>query len=143
MLDLLQTIHKRADYSWQQSRQKLALSFLWRHPIKDNYSSKDYFYICVGHLQDRGFCLPDPAEQSAIEERRKKEDLEKEIANVKREYEEKQKRKKDRENDGNADDAASTSDKKKNQPGDDKVEKSAKLEAGGKVRLLFVNIKIW
>ncbi|MCJ1310249.1 hypothetical protein MMC25_003911 [Agyrium rufum] len=55
--------------------------------------SKDFFYICRGHLLDRGFCSPiiDEAEAAA---KKKQAELEKEIELVKKEYEEKLKRKK-------------------------------------------------
>ncbi|KAL8689814.1 MAG: hypothetical protein Q9218_004599 [Villophora microphyllina] len=58
---------------------------------------KDHFYVCPGHLKDRGFCTPiiDEAEAAA---KKKKEDLDREIELIKKEYEEKlKKRKKSKE----------------------------------------------
>ncbi|MCJ1229944.1 hypothetical protein MMC12_006615 [Toensbergia leucococca] len=59
---------------------------------------KDYFYVCQGHLKDRGFCssVGDDAEAAA---RKKKEEMDREIELVKKEYEEKieKKRKKAKE----------------------------------------------
>jgi len=57
------------------------------------YAKQDFFYICVGHLKDKSFCLPDASEAAALAERKKKEEMDREIEAVKREYEEKQKRK--------------------------------------------------
>ena len=54
---------------------------------------QDYFYICQGHLKDRGFASPivDEADAAA---KKKKEELDREIELVKQEYEEKMKNKK-------------------------------------------------
>ncbi|KAF2256311.1 DUF1742-domain-containing protein [Trematosphaeria pertusa] len=57
---------------------------------------KDFFYICVGHLSDRGFCQPDADEAAAAATRKKKEELDREIELVKKEYEEKQKLKREK-----------------------------------------------
>ncbi|KAK7732947.1 hypothetical protein SLS57_000891 [Botryosphaeria dothidea] len=59
-------------------------------------SSKDFFYICPGHLKDRGFCEPDADEAAAVAEKKKKEDMDREIQKIKEEYEEKQRRKKEK-----------------------------------------------
>ncbi|CAF9920885.1 MAG: hypothetical protein ALECFALPRED_001655 [Alectoria fallacina] len=55
--------------------------------------NKDYFYVCPGHLKDRGFCTPiiDEAEVAA---KKKKEEMDREIELVKKEYEDKIKKKK-------------------------------------------------
>ena len=58
--------------------------------------NKDYFYICPAHLKDRNFALPTEDEAKAIEEKKKKEALDKEIQLVKKEYEEKLQRKKEK-----------------------------------------------
>ena len=58
--------------------------------------SKDFFYICPSHLKDRNFAVPTEEEAKALEERRKKEELDKEIEKIKAEYEEKLKKKKDK-----------------------------------------------
>ncbi|KAI9714401.1 MAG: hypothetical protein M1820_000362 [Bogoriella megaspora] len=54
--------------------------------------NKDHFYICVGHLKDKGFCQPIVDEAEAAAEK-KRQELEQEIEKVKKEYEEKQKKK--------------------------------------------------
>ncbi|KAI6843025.1 hypothetical protein KC340_g1259 [Hortaea werneckii] len=51
----------------------------------------DYFYICPGHLKDGKFAIAKDAEDLA--EKKRKEDLDKEIESVKKEYEEKMKKK--------------------------------------------------
>ncbi|MCJ1237135.1 hypothetical protein MMC14_005119 [Varicellaria rhodocarpa] len=55
--------------------------------------NRDFFYVCRGHLKDRGFCSPiiDEAEMAA---KKKKEELDHEIEQIKKEYEEKMKKKK-------------------------------------------------
>jgi len=58
--------------------------------------NKDYFYICPAHLKDKNFAVPTDDEAKAMEERKKKEDLDKEIELIKKEYEEKLKRKKEK-----------------------------------------------
>jgi hypothetical protein len=57
---------------------------------------QDFFYICIGHLADRKFCVPDTEEAAAAEARKKKEELDREIELVKKEYEEKQKLKREK-----------------------------------------------
>ncbi|KAF2013800.1 DUF1742-domain-containing protein [Aaosphaeria arxii CBS 175.79] len=58
--------------------------------------NKDFFYICIGHLSDRGFCQPDADEVAAAAARKKKEEMDREIEKVKKEYEEKQRLKKEK-----------------------------------------------
>ncbi|KAL8770341.1 MAG: hypothetical protein Q9209_003977 [Squamulea sp. 1 TL-2023] len=58
---------------------------------------KDHFYVCPGHLKDRGFCTPiiDEIEAAA---KKKQEELDHEIERIKAEYAEKlKKRKKSKE----------------------------------------------
>jgi hypothetical protein len=52
---------------------------------------KDFFYTCKGHLKDKGFAAPiiDAAEAAA---KKKKEELDREIEIIKKEYEEKMKK---------------------------------------------------
>ncbi|KAI0853949.1 DUF1742-domain-containing protein [Daldinia vernicosa] len=57
--------------------------------------NKDFFYVCPGHLKDRGFCSP-IIDHDAIAAKKKKE-MEDEIERVKKEYEEKQRKKKEKE----------------------------------------------
>ncbi|MCJ1452681.1 hypothetical protein MMC28_003024 [Mycoblastus sanguinarius] len=58
--------------------------------------NKDYFYVCPGHLKDRGFASPiiDEAEAAA---KKKKDEMDREIELIKKEYEEKMKKKKEKE----------------------------------------------
>jgi len=58
--------------------------------------SRDYFYICASHLKDRNFALPDADEVKSLEERRKKEELDREVEAVKREFEEKMRKKREK-----------------------------------------------
>lgn len=77
---------------------------------------KDYFYVCPGHLSDRGYCTPivDEAEAAA---KKKKEELDREIELIKKEYEEKiKKRKKSKE--------SKEKDKSKDKSKDEKPEKT-------------------
>lgn len=77
---------------------------------------KDFFYICAGHLTDRGFAIPDKDEAAAAEARKKKAELDAEIALVKKEYAEKIKKKADKK-------ASKDKDGKDKSKGDDKQEK--------------------
>jgi hypothetical protein len=51
---------------------------------------QDFFYICTSHLSDRGFASP-IVDAEAEAAKKKKELMDKEIAKIKQEYEEKQK----------------------------------------------------
>ncbi|KAF2229353.1 DUF1742-domain-containing protein [Viridothelium virens] len=102
--------------------------------------NKDHFYVCVGHLKDRGFCLPivDEAEAAA---QKKHQELEEEIEKVKKEYEEKQKRKaekrkekkkegkgkdsKEKKEEGKSEDAEDAEDEKEKE---DKIKELSKSE---------------
>ena len=77
---------------------------------------QDFFYICPGHLKDKGFCSPDADEAAALEEKKKKEELDKEVEAVKKEYEEKQLLKQEKRK------------KKEKEKGKDKAEKKAEDE---------------
>ncbi|KAI0604044.1 DUF1742-domain-containing protein, partial [Pyrenophora tritici-repentis] len=46
-------------------------------------NNKDFFYICAGHLSDRGFCLPEADEAKRVEEEKKKDELDREIEAIK------------------------------------------------------------
>lgn len=59
-------------------------------------NNKDFFYICAGHLIDKGFCQPDPDETAAIAANKNKDEMDAEIEKVKKEYEEKQKLKREK-----------------------------------------------
>ncbi|KAF2199687.1 DUF1742-domain-containing protein [Delitschia confertaspora ATCC 74209] len=82
--------------------------------------NKDFFYICVGHLKDKGFCQPDAAEAAAVAAK-KKEELEQEIRKVVKEYEEKKQRKKEKQKEKDkGKDKESKEDKKKSEDEDKK-----------------------
>src|ERR1700760_2304213 len=51
----------------------------------------DWFHVCPGHLKDRKFAVPKDEEDLA--EKKRKEDLDKEIEAVKKEFEEKMRKK--------------------------------------------------
>ncbi|KAK0116845.1 hypothetical protein ONS96_012693 [Cadophora gregata f. sp. sojae] len=57
--------------------------------------NKDFFYVCPGHLKDKGFCNP-IIDEAAIAAKKKKE-MDAEIERVKQEFDEKQKKKKEKE----------------------------------------------
>lgn len=83
----------------------------------------DWFHVCAGHLKDRKFAIPQDEED--LEEKKRKEELDKEIEAVKKEYEEKIKKKlarrkeKDAEKDGKKE-------SKKEQKKEDEEEEKAK-----------------
>lgn len=79
----------------------------------------DWFNICPGHLLDAKFAIAKDAED--LEKRRKEAAIEKEIAAVKKEYEEKMKAKK-KNKDAKKDDAEKK-DKKKDDEDEEKLEK--------------------
>jgi hypothetical protein len=103
---------------------------------------KDFFYVCLGHLKDRGFAIPvlDPAEEAA---KKRKEELDREAEKLKKEYEEKQKKKKkdkkdkdkdkddkDKDNDKKAEDDAKGKEKDQSDADDaDKKDKTAESPA--------------
>lgn len=89
--------------------------------------NQDFFYVCIGHLADRGFCQPDAEEAAGIVERKKKEEMDREIEKVKKEYEEKQRLKKekrkakDKDKDKETKTAEEEEDKNDEKAKDDKV----------------------
>ncbi|KAJ4365276.1 hypothetical protein N0V83_008895 [Neocucurbitaria cava] len=99
-------------------------------------NNKDFFYICVGHLSDKGFCQPDADEAAAITAQKKKEELDREIDSVKKEYEEKQKLKrekrkgkdkeKDKKKEKEAKDKEEDEDKQDEKAKDDKIKELSK-----------------
>jgi hypothetical protein len=84
-------------------------------------NNKDFFYICPGHLVDKGFCQPD-----AVEAKKKKDELDAEIEKVKKEYDEKQKlkREKRKAKDKEKDKAEEKEAKSKDEEQDTKDEKA-------------------
>ena len=84
---------------------------------------QDHFYVCVGHLKDKGFASPiiDPEEVIA---KKRKEEMDREIELIKKEYEEKMKRKKTKKNDKKEDENEKDKrDGKKEEDDDAKTEK--------------------
>lgn len=88
---------------------------------------KDFFYICPGHLVDRGFCQPEADEAKRVADQKKQEELDREIEAVKKEYEEKQRLKKekrkakDKDKDKETKKAEDEEDKKDEKAKEDKV----------------------
>lgn len=77
---------------------------------------KDFFFVCPGHLKDKGFCTP-IIDEAAVAAKKKKE-MEDEVERVKKEFEEKQKKKKEKEKSKEKD-----KDKGKDKKDEDKKEK--------------------
>ncbi|CAO2658779.1 Nn.00g065020.m01.CDS01 [Neocucurbitaria sp. VM-36] len=97
-------------------------------------NNKDFFYTCVGHLSDRGFCQPDADEAAAIAAQKKKEELDREIEAVKKEYDDKQKLKrekrkgkdKEKEKDKDVKSTEEAEDKQDEKTKDDKIKELSK-----------------
>jgi len=83
--------------------------------------SKDFFYICPAHLKDRNFAVPTEDEAKALEDKKKKEAMDREIELIKKEYEDKMKRKKEKQDkkDGKKDEKS----KKEDEKSEDQLEK--------------------
>ncbi|GKZ35004.1 hypothetical protein AbraIFM66950_005443 [Aspergillus brasiliensis] len=79
--------------------------------------NRDFFYVCPSHLQDRHFCSP-IVDTEAAAAKAKEEAMAREIEKVKKEYEEKQQRKKNK-------DAEKEKDKKENDKDKEKDDKSS------------------
>lgn len=86
-------------------------------------TSKDFFYICAGHLKDRAFAIPDKDEAEAAEARKKKAELVAEIDKVKKEYAEKMKRKAEKRKEKGAKKEKTKEDEKKESEEDKTDEK--------------------
>ncbi|RMZ86247.1 hypothetical protein DV737_g116, partial [Chaetothyriales sp. CBS 132003] len=91
----------------------------------------DFFYICKSHLKDKGFASPLIDEQAEAE-KRKKEAMDREIEQIKKEYEERLKLKKakkgakdDKDKKTTAEDESSKAEKER----DDKI-KAVQADAG-------------
>jgi hypothetical protein len=99
---------------------------------------QDFFYVCVGHLSDRGFCQPDADEAKAISDRKKKEEMDREIEKVKKEYEEKQRLKREkRKEKEKSKDKEKEKETKSNEDEEDKQDEKAKEDKVGNVRRLW------
>ncbi|PYH36472.1 AAA-ATPase Vps4-associated 1 family protein [Aspergillus neoniger CBS 115656] len=79
--------------------------------------NRDFFYVCPSHLQDRHFCSP-IVDTEAAAAKAKEEAMAREIERVKKDYEEKQQRKKNK-------DAEKEKDKKEDDKDKEKDDKSA------------------
>ncbi|KAI2611131.1 DUF1742-domain-containing protein [Hypoxylon fragiforme] len=93
-----------------------------------NPENKDFFYVCLAHIKDRGFCSP-IIDQEAIAAKKKKE-MEEELEKVKKEYEEKQRKKQEK----NSKKSEEEKDKAKDDEGNDskKPEKKDDLKPNSK-----------
>lgn len=90
--------------------------------------------MCIGHLSDRGFCQPDAEEAAGIAERKKKEEMDREIEKVKKEYEEKQRLKNEKRK---TKEKGKDKETKSNEEEEDKKDEKAKDD---KVRLSRTNM---
>lgn len=95
--------------------------------------NRDFFYVCAGHLNDKGFATPAPGEGRDLKKERE-EEFQREIENVKKEYEEKMKRrreKKEAKNDEkkDKDDTYFKEEKKDATERDDKIAELEKKKA--------------
>ncbi|KAL0262996.1 hypothetical protein SLS55_001971 [Diplodia seriata] len=97
--------------------------------------NKDFFYICPGHLKDRGFCEPDADEAAALAEKKKKDEMDLEIKKIKEEYEEKQRRKKERRKEKEADKGKDKEKDKEDKKDEDNEDKKDEKERDDKVSL--------
>lgn len=87
----------------------------------------DWFHVCPGHLKDRKFAIPQDEED--LEEKKRKEELDKEIEAVKKEYEEKMQKKRERRKgkDADKDDKKASKKEEKKEDEEDEKQKDAKL----------------
>ena len=81
----------------------------------------DWFHVCPGHLTDRKFAMPKDAEDLA--EKKRKEELDKEIETVKKEFEEKMRKKLARRKQKEYEKEDKKEEKKKEEKEDEKDEK--------------------
>ena len=79
---------------------------------------KDFFFVCPGHLKDKGFCTP-IIDEAAIAAKKKKE-MEDEVERVKKEFEEKQKKKKEKEKEKEKEKDKDKKDEDKKEKGEEK-----------------------
>ncbi|TVY92240.1 UPF0589 protein [Lachnellula willkommii] len=87
--------------------------------------SKDFFYVCPGHLKDRGFCSP-IIDEAAVAAKKKKE-MEAEVERVKQEFEEKLKKRKEKEKEKEKE-KSNDKDKDKKDDKDEKPEEKEKSD---------------
>lgn len=93
--------------------------------------NKDFFYICPAHLKDPNFCAPTESEAASIAERKRKEDLNREIEKIKQEYDAKLRKKEEKRKAKKADKAKDDANKDKDKESDaaDEKEKDDKIKA--------------
>lgn len=84
--------------------------------------NKDFFYVCLSHLKDRGFCSP-IIDQEAVAAKKKKE-MDDELERVKNEYEEKQRKKKEKDSKKGEESEKSKDDEKKDTKETDKKDET-------------------
>lgn len=102
---------------------------------------KDFFYICPGHLVDRGFCQPEADEAKRVADQKKQEELDREIEAVKKEYEEKQKLKREkRKGKDKEKDKEKEKEAKGKEAEEDKQDEKAKDDKACDVHLHFVTV---
>ena len=123
--------------------------------------SRDFFYVCPGHLTDRGFATPSDGtggSDNETEKKKRDEELQREIEIVKKEYEDKMKKrkkgKKKEEKDANGkkikddDDDFGDDEKKEESEKDAKIkslegQKSAAQDAGSGPRVFMLHKNIF
>ena len=89
----------------------------------------DWFHVCPGHLKDRKFAIPKDEED--IAEKKRKEELEKEIEVVKKEFEEKMRKKlaRRKQKEHEKEDKKAEKKKEANEDKNDEKEQEEKLKA--------------
>ncbi|MCJ1279722.1 hypothetical protein MMC21_007546 [Puttea exsequens] len=95
--------------------------------------NKDYFYVCPGHLKDRGFCTP-IADEADAAAKKKKAELDREIEIIKQEYEENLKKRKGKAK--KAKDSQQDKNKSKEDEAKDEEDEKAEKERDAKVKAL-------
>ena len=98
---------------------------------------QDFFYVCPGHLKDRGFCTP-VVDEAEAEAKRKKEAMDREIELIKQEYEDKMKKKKSKSKDKKAKDEDTSKEKAKDEEGKVDDDEKAKKEKDDKVVYSYI-----
>lgn len=94
------TSSKPCDICYKPSTSVLVVSENKVHLDYKNFEAivnakQDFFFVCPGHLKDKGFCTP-IIHEAAVAAKKKKE-MDDEVARVKKEFEERQKKKKEKE----------------------------------------------
>lgn len=87
-------------------------------------------------MKDRGFCEPEADEAAALAEKKKKEDMDREIQKIKEEYEEKQRRKKERRKEKEADKGKDKEKDKEEKKDEEEQDKKDEKERDDKIKAL-------